>query len=165
MRRMSNFTWTHVPPILAQQSSAAKRLGLQTNGHREPDPKATQAETAKCFHAAYQLQLQRRVQAAAAKVESSRAGLGQRAKANFLVKVYPPKLHESSENYDPIGGFDAHASLVALNMQGKATSRWSRLSSSVMRGEHASRSDRCRRDHVQAIENMFVQHGEWIESC
>ena len=159
-RRMSNFMWTHVPQTLAQQSSAAKRLGLQTNGHVEPDPRAAPAETSKCFHATYQLQLQRRVQGAVARVESSRAGLGQRAKANFLVKVYPPKLHESSENYDPVGGFDAKASLIALNMQGKATSRWSRLSSSVMRGEHASRSDRCSRDRVQAIENMFLQHGQ-----
>ncbi|KAL3912854.1 MAG: hypothetical protein SGPRY_008190 [Prymnesium sp.] len=47
---------------------------------------------------------------------------------NAMAKVYPPKVFQNSQNFNPLGGFDAGASLISLNMQGHATSRRARLS-------------------------------------
>eukprot|EP00966_Prymnesium_polylepis_P024367 561151-Prymnesium_polylepis.1 len=67
---------------------------------------------------AYRAELRRRVVFALDKtVEKRLQFYPPREAPNLLCKVYPSKLHERSENYDPVGAFDVGAQLISINMQ------------------------------------------------
>ena len=48
-------------------------------------------------------------------------------------QVYPPKTYQLSQNFDPVGGFDARAHFICMNMQGKAASGRAKLTADVRR--------------------------------
>lgn len=110
---------------------------------------------------AYRAELKKRLGAAFGKLQENRQSIFTPADAaNFVCKVFPSKLHERSENYDPVGAFDMGAQLISLNMQGKSTSVRSLLSFHAMRGGgHVPARDRVKRDRVRSVEHMFVTFG------
>ena len=133
-------------------SKPHKLFALEFDEMSEPQRRMVQA---------YRSELTRRVVTALDKVEEKRTPFFDKASvANFVCKVYPSKLHERSENYDPVGAFDAGAQLISLNMQGKSTSYRSLLSFQAMRGgSKVPTRDRCKRDRVRSVEHVFVKFG------
>ena len=119
------------------------------------------SQTQQRYLEAYRAELKKRVGTALVKVRENRGSrLGEAEAANVVCKVYPSKLHERSENYDPVGAFDMGAQLISLNMQGKSISARSLLSFHAMRGGgHVPARDRVKRDRVRSVEHMFVKFG------
>ena len=74
-------------------------------------------------------------------------------------QVYPPKTYQLSQNFDPIGGFDARAHFICMNMQGKAASGRAKLTADVGRGLAAPPSTKCLRDRARSVEKIFLRDG------
>ena len=102
--------------------------------------------------------LGQKIEQAVAKVAEKRAKQGL-AEVPTIIRVYPPAAAQNSENYDPTGAFDAHATITALNVQGRGRSGQARLSAGAMRGGLAPVADRCDRDKARSLEAIFVKHG------
>ena len=77
----------------------------------------------------------------------------------IICKVYPPKTYQLSENFDPMGGFDARAQFICMNMQGKAASGRAKLTADVRRGLVAASPNKCRRDRARSVERLFLRDG------
>mmetsp|Transcript_37116 Transcript_37116/g.94141 ORF Transcript_37116/g.94141 Transcript_37116/m.94141 type:complete len:446 (+) Transcript_37116:223-1560(+) len=77
----------------------------------------------------------------------------------LLCKVYPPKAYQFSQNFDPLGGFDARAHFISMNMQGHATSGRAKLTAEVRRGAAAPPSSRCERERARSVEALFLRAG------
>ena len=74
-------------------------------------------------------------------------------------QVYPPKTYQLSQNFDPMGGFDARARFICVNMQGKAASGRAKLTADVGRGLAAPPSTKCLRDRARSVEKIFLRDG------
>lgn len=122
--------------------------------------KSVDARSKASSDKALALDMQRRAAA------GQRKALAKRAEARpgqpvdtVLMKIYPPAANQLSENFDPTGAFDACASFISLNVQGKAVSGRSRLTADVRRGVAAATSNMCRRDNVRAVEKLILKEG------
>ena len=114
--------------------------------------------------AALALELQLRVINARRKANERRAEARHAADPalrvdRLLCKVYPPKAYQLSQNFDPVGGFDARAHFISMNMQGHATSGRARLTAEVRRGAAAPPSTKCVRERARSVERLFLRDG------
>tara|TARA_B110001452_G_scaffold239941_1_gene221222 strand:+ start:154 stop:837 length:684 start_codon:yes stop_codon:yes gene_type:complete len=144
-------------PKIAVCACASTKASPQSPGVRATKADAqSKASSAK----ALALDMQRRATAglrkALVKRAEARPGLPVDA---VLMKVYPPAANQLSENFDPTGAFDARASFISLNVQGKAVSGRSRLTADVRRGVAAASSNMCRRDSVRSVEKLILKEG------